>query len=145
MQISKCQNYNYNRTSFRAFNITQEAKNLALNCPEWLEIAHRAEKMFKNSKHIDFNILDKFIPQIIIKSTGDKLTGGLEAKRLEFSNGLRVFNKEKAVDFVLPTAHTAKGQEAMINYGIFNATARSAHIAELLENSAREHHGRFLI
>ena len=145
MQISRIQNSNNQTTSFKKFQITPQAKALAISCPARKEIASRAERVFRYSEYIDFNILDNFVPQIVIKKTGEKLNGIAKACKLDSSKAIRVSDNKINLDFILPSGYTAEAQEKIINNAYDSNSARASYVAELIEKAAKEHNGRFLI
>ena len=143
MQVSRIQSYNTNRPTFQRFNIAIQAKKIAENCPKKMEIAKYAENRFKNSEAIDFAIENHFVPNILIKNTGENLIGHLKASILG-DRALRVRDRWTKLDFVLPSNMNAEKALELIN-NQKDKTSKAIQIADLIEKSAKEHNGRYLI
>lgn len=145
MQITKIQKYNSTPTAFKAYTISPQARQLAKTCPEKMQLANKAERLFGESRHIDFEILDNFIPRLTIKKTNEKLLGNIKATLLELSSCLRLSDAKTNIDIRLPEQYTAESEEALINRGLGNQVAKASYIGELIKISAEDHSGRFLI
>ena len=144
MQISKIQNHPIKSTNFKHYSITPQAKAL-VTTPEKLQITQRAERLFKNSKHVDFEIGNNFTPTIKIKETGEKLVGDLKALFLEHTNGIRIADNKSFIDIVLPRGYKAKHVENKINNSFNDSVAKASYIGELIKITAEDHSGRFLL
>ncbi len=145
MQVSRIQNYNTQQNSFKGYAITRQAKQITMNNPEKMAIAEQAKRLFEYSKHIDFNIMDNFVPEVIIKQTGEKLFGNIKAALMDAPNGLRITDGRTILDFLLPIEHTAKREEAIINVELNDKVAKASHVAGLIKLSAHDYNERHLI
>ena len=143
MQISRVQNYNTKSPNFQKFSITPHAEEL-INTPKRKKLVDYASRVFKNSEAVDFAIKDYFVPKITIKETGEKLLGKMKAEKLGLDSGLRVFDRWTSLEFVLPAEHSAENEERLINNSKDNVS-KAIYIAKLLEKTAKEHNGRYLI
>lgn len=144
MQILSIQNYN-TKSNFKGYTITPQAKKLVANSPEIGEIVNMAKNRFEHSKHINFNILDGLIPEVIITRTKEKLVGATKAMALE-TNALRISDSKGSVfDFLLPLNKNAKTQEKLINDDIKNPIEKASYIAELIRTAAHDHNERYII
>ena len=144
MQISRIQNYNTNRPNFKRFNITPHAEELATRSPEKMKLIEFAKNKFKHSEAVDFAIENFFVPNILIKNTGEKLIGQMKATALDDERGLRISDRWTTLDFVLPSGVRSEDAIKSIN-GQKDKTSKAMQIASLIESSAKEYNGRHLI
>ena len=144
MQISKIQNSQTQKMNFKSYSITPQAKRM-INTPEKLQITKKAEKLFSNSKHIDFNIGDNFVPTVRIKETGEQLVGDIKASLIKCSNGLKISDEKTSIDIVIPRCYSAEILKEKINKGFDNIAAKASYIGEIIKITAEDHQGRFLL
>ena len=144
MQISRIQSYNTSKPTFQKFNITPHAEELATRSPEKMKLIEFAKNKFKHSEAVDFTIENFFVPNILIKNTGEKLVGQMKASALENEGGLRISDRWTTLDFVLPTGVHSEDAIKLIN-GQKDKTSKALQIASLIESSAKEYNGRHLI
>ena len=143
MQISKIQN-NQVRPAFKSYTITPQAKAL-VNSPEKFHLTQKAEKLFGNSRHIDFNIGDNFVPTVNIKETGEKLIGDLQASLTKGINCLRISDKKTNIDIIVPKSFSAETLQDRINNGFKDSVSKAVYVGEIIKMTAEDHSGRFLI
>ena len=146
MQINRIQtqNYNTNRPAFKKFTITPHAEELATRTPEKIKLIEYAKKIFANSEAVNFSLKDYLVPKILVKETNEILIGPMKASALENNKGLRVSDRWTELDFVLPRGVQSSDVIEMINKNEDEAS-RAIQIAQLMERSAKEHNGRYLI
>ena len=144
MQVTGIQSYN-TKSNFKGYTITPQASKLATRSPELREIANQAKNRFQHSRHINFNILDGLVPEVVITKTQDKLVGATKALAIA-ANALRVSDsKGNSFDFLLPINKNSKSQEKLINEGLKNPIERASYIAELIRTAAHDYHERYII
>ena len=144
MKISKVQNNNSLSKSFKGYSISPQAKQIAINSPSKMKIANQAKMLFEHSKHIDFNILDNFVPQVTIKQTNEKFLGKIKATLIGTTNAIRISDGKTTLDFVLPLSRTAKGEKTFID-SLDNDASRAIRVAELIKLSAHDYNERHII
>lgn len=145
MKISSIQtNYSTPSTSFKAFTITPQAREMAVNSAEKMKTVTRAERLFSNSTFVDFSILDNFVPKINIKKTGEALINRINASILG-PRAMKFADSNNSIDILLPDGCSAMCQEHMINNQLKDPVDKASYVAEIIEMAGEDRPNRYLI